>query len=73
VCLFLADESPNLVKLKLLTRDVTHDPVQNTAAALPDTRPETHDRITMNARHTLDSPDSSVFRQEDVPVVVGSS
>lgn len=60
--LFLfADEAPNLVEFQILTRQIAHDSTKNRAASLTDSNTKTHDRIAMDANHTLDCPNAGAF------------
>jgi hypothetical protein len=51
--LFLADESPQLVKLQMLAREISHLGIKQFRASLTDTNAKPHDRVAVNACHTF--------------------
>src|SRR5215217_4322428 len=60
---FLTDESPDFIKLQIVTSQTAHLGIENLRAALPNTHAQTHNCVTVNARHSLDGPNARTLSQ----------
>ncbi|HEY2917720.1 MAG TPA: hypothetical protein VGK77_01870, partial [Candidatus Binatia bacterium] len=63
VSLFLADESPDFIKLQIVAGKIPHFLIEYANAALANLHAEAHNRIPMNTSHALDAANTGTFRQ----------
>lgn len=63
VALFFADDASNLIHLKVLAWEITHDLVYQSSAFLPDADAQAHDGIPVNAGHAFTRANAKAFRQ----------
>jgi hypothetical protein len=64
MALFLTYESPNLIELKMLARQIAELGVHELLAPLTDANAKPHDCVAVNACDTLYGPNAGAFRQQ---------